>query len=69
MDQPLALGTIPLSTRGSTKHGREESNQEAKHTASGGPSGQTGQTVRDGPRGPSGRVPRTVRTLAADCPA
>jgi hypothetical protein len=49
--------------------GMEESNQEAKLPASGGPSGQAGQTVRDGPHGPSGRVPRTVRTLAADCPA
>jgi hypothetical protein len=46
------------------KKGREESNQEAKHSASGGPSGQAGRTVRDGPRGPFGRVPRTVRTTA-----
>jgi hypothetical protein len=28
------------------KKGREESNQEAKHTGSGGPSGQEGRTVR-----------------------
>jgi hypothetical protein len=48
---------------------RQESNQEANHSASGRPSGQAGRTARDGPRGPSGRVPRTVRTLAADCPA
>jgi hypothetical protein len=50
------------------KKGREESNQEANHWASGGPSGHAGRTVRDGPRGPSGRVSRTVCTLAADCP-
>jgi hypothetical protein len=49
------------------KKGRKKSNQEANHSASGGPSGQTGRTVRDGPRGPSGRVPRTVRQGTADC--
>jgi hypothetical protein len=51
------------------KKGREESNQEAKHTGS-------GRTVRPGgvdrphwPRGPSGLMPRTVRANPADCPA
>jgi hypothetical protein len=48
--------------------GREESNQEAKLTGSGGPSGQAVRTVRDGPRGPSGRVPWTVRTITANRP-
>jgi hypothetical protein len=36
------------------KKGRKETNQEAKHTGSG---------------GPSGLLPRTVRTNTADCPA
>jgi hypothetical protein len=55
--------------------GREESNQEAKLTGSGGPSGQEGRTVRPGLadrpacfRGPSAPTPRTVRPYAADCP-
>jgi hypothetical protein len=58
------------------KKGREESNQEAKYTGSGGPSGQEGRTVRIGradrphwPRGPSGLLLRTVRANTADCPA
>jgi hypothetical protein len=56
--------------------GRKESNQEAKLTGSGGPSGQEGRTVRPGgadrphwPRGPSGLMPRTVRANTADHPA
>jgi hypothetical protein len=55
--------------------GREESNQEAKHTGSGGPSGQEGWTVRTGHadrpaccRGLSAPTPRTVRPCAADRP-
>jgi hypothetical protein len=55
--------------------GREESNQEAKHTGSGGPSGQEGRTVRTGHadrlacyRGLSARTPRTIRPCAADRP-
>jgi hypothetical protein len=57
------------------ERGREESNHEAKHTGSGGPSGQEGRTVRtvhaDRPacrRGPSAPTPRTVRPYAADRP-
>jgi hypothetical protein len=57
------------------KEGREESNQEAKHTGSGGPSGQEGRTVRTGLadrpaccRGPSAPTLRTVRSYAADRP-
>jgi hypothetical protein len=57
------------------KKGREESNQEAKHTGSGGPSGQEGRTVRTGLadcpaccRGPSAPTLRTVRPYAADRP-
>jgi hypothetical protein len=53
--------------------GREESNKEAKHTGSGGPSGQEGRTVRTGHadrparcRGPSAHTPRTFRPFAAD---
>jgi hypothetical protein len=51
------------SLKHTRKHekGREESNQEAKHSASGGPFGQAGRTVRQGitdcphpGRGPSG---------------
>jgi hypothetical protein len=55
------------------ERGREESNQEAKHTGSGGPSGQEGRTVGTGHadrpaycRGLSARTPRTVRPCAAD---
>jgi hypothetical protein len=57
------------------KKGKEESNQEAKHTGSGGPSGQEGRTVRTGHadrpaccRGPSTPTPRTVRPYTADRP-
>jgi hypothetical protein len=57
------------------KKGRKESNQEAKHTGSGGPSGQEGRTVRTGHadrpaccRRPSAPTPRTVRPCAADRP-
>jgi hypothetical protein len=54
---------------------REESNQEAKHIGSSGPSGQKGRTVRTGHadrpacrRGPSTPTPRTVRPYAVDRP-
>jgi hypothetical protein len=57
------------------KKGRKETNQEEKHTGSGGPSGQEGRTVRTGHadrpvccRGPSAPTPRTVRPYAADRP-
>jgi hypothetical protein len=57
------------------KKGRKELNQEAKHTRSGGPSGQEGRTVRTGHadrlascHGPSAPTPRTVRPYAADRP-
>jgi hypothetical protein len=75
MDQPQVLGTIPWSTRGSTKEGREESNQGAKLQGSGGLSGQDGRTVRtdhaDSParsRGQSAKMPRIVRPEATDIP-
>jgi hypothetical protein len=55
--------------------GREESNQEAKHSGSGRLSGQEGRTVCTGHadrpaccRGLSAHTPRTVRTCAADRP-
>jgi hypothetical protein len=67
MDQPQVLGTIPWSTRGSTKEGGR--NRTKKQSC------QLWRTVRPGgadcpqrPCGLSGRVSRTVRTLAADCP-
>jgi hypothetical protein len=69
MDQPLALGTIPRSTRGSTRKGRKESKQTAQHTAPGGLSGLAVRTVRDEPRGLSDLLPRTVRADVADRPA
>jgi hypothetical protein len=57
------------------ERGREESNQEAKHTGSGGPSDQEGRTVRtshtDRPaccRGLSVNSQRAVRPFAADRP-
>jgi hypothetical protein len=65
------------SLKHTRKHekGREESNQEAKLAASGGPSGQAGRTVRDGRtnrpagyRGLSAPLPRTVRPCATDRP-
>jgi hypothetical protein len=53
----------------------EESNQGTKHSGSGGPSGQVGQTVRTGHadrpaccRGLSAHTPRTVRPCTADRP-
>jgi hypothetical protein len=69
MDQPLALGTIPRSTRGSTRKGRKESKQTALHTAPSGLSGLAVRTVRDEPRGLSDLLPRTVRADVADRPA
>jgi hypothetical protein len=61
-------------TRKHKKEG-EESNQEAKHTGSGGPSGQGERTVRTGLadcpaccRGPSPPTLRTVRPYAVDRP-
>jgi hypothetical protein len=65
------------SLKHTQKHerGREESNQEAKRTGSGGPSGQKGRTIRTGHadrpacfRGLSAHTPRTVRPFAADRP-
>jgi hypothetical protein len=68
MDQPQVLGTIPRSTRGSTKETREESNQGTKLPGSGGLSGQAGRTVHKGRadcpagyRGLSAPLPQTVR--------
>jgi hypothetical protein len=74
-------GTTSSLRNDSLKHtrkqekGREESNQEAKHTCSGGPSDQEGRTVRTGHadrpacyRGLSARTPRTFRPCAADRP-
>jgi hypothetical protein len=75
MDQPLALGTIPLSTRGSTrKEGRNRTKKQSSQaladrpTRRGGPSTLASRTVRpdaaDRPRQPcglSGPTPRTVR--------
>jgi hypothetical protein len=65
------------SLKNTRKHekGREESNQEAKLTGSGGPSGQEGRIVRtdlaDCPAccsGPSAPTLRTIRPYAADRP-
>jgi hypothetical protein len=65
------------SLKHTRKHekGREESNQEAKLTGSGGPSGQEGRTVRTGLadrpaccRGLSAPTLQTVRPYAADRP-
>jgi hypothetical protein len=65
------------SLKHTRKHekGREELNQEAKHSGSGGPSGQEGRTVRtslaDRPsccRGLSAHTSRTVRPCTADRP-
>jgi hypothetical protein len=65
------------SLKHTRKHnkGREESNQEAKHSGSGGPSGQEGRTVRTGHadrsaccHGLSAHTPRTIRPCAADHP-
>jgi hypothetical protein len=65
------------SLKHTRKHekGREESNQEAKHTGSGGPSGEEGRTVRTGHadrpacyRGLSAPTPRTIRPCAVDRP-
>jgi hypothetical protein len=68
MDEPQVLGTVPRSTRGSTKEGRKEPNQRAKQPGSGGLSGQAGRTVRKGRadcpagyRGLSAPLPQTVR--------
>jgi hypothetical protein len=65
------------SLKHTRKHekGRAESNQETKHSGSGGPSDQEGRTVRtslaDRPaccRGLSAHTPRTVRPCSADRP-
>jgi hypothetical protein len=74
-------GSISSLKNDSLKHtrkhekGRDESNQETKHTGSAGPSGQEGRTVRTGHadrpacyHGLSARRPRTVRPGAADRP-
>jgi hypothetical protein len=82
MEQPQVLGTIPWSTRGSTKERREEPNQRTKLPDAGGLSRQEGRTVRTGHRtvrprdadspqrccGHSAKVPRTVRPGTADSP-
>jgi hypothetical protein len=60
MDQPQVLGTIPSSTRGSTK---EEGRNRTKK--------QSTQALADRPAtrcGLSARATRTVRPAAADCP-
>jgi hypothetical protein len=65
------------SLKHTRKHekGRKESNQEAKHSGSCGPSGQEGRIVRTGHadlpaccHGLSALTPRTVRPCAADSP-
>jgi hypothetical protein len=65
------------SLKHTRKHekGREESNQETKHSGSGGPSGQEGRTVRTGLadrpaccRGLSAHTPRTVHPCTTDRP-
>jgi hypothetical protein len=74
-------GSTSCPRNDSLKHKRkhkkegEESNQEAKHTGSGGPSGQEGRTVHTGLadrpaccRGPSAPTMRTVRPYAVDRP-
>jgi hypothetical protein len=75
MDQPLVLGTIPWSTRGSTrKEGRNRTRKQSTQALAdrpakrGEPSALATRTVRpaaaDRPRthrGPSGPSPRTVR--------
>jgi hypothetical protein len=60
MDQPQVLGTIPLSTRGSTKEGGRNRIKE-----------QSCQPLADCPArrgGRSARAARTVRQGIADCP-
>jgi hypothetical protein len=79
--RPRGYGSTSSPRNDSLKHtrkhkkGRKESNQEAKHTGSGGPSGQEGRTVRTGLadraarcRGPSAPTLRTVQPYAADRP-
>jgi hypothetical protein len=59
MDQPQVLGTIPLSTHGSTKGGRNRTKE------------QSSQALADRPAtrgGLSARATRTVRQGNADCP-
>jgi hypothetical protein len=65
------------SLKHTRKHekGKEESNQETKHSGSGGPSGHEGRTVHTGHadrpaccRGLSAHTPRTVWPYAADRP-
>jgi hypothetical protein len=60
MDQPQVLGTIPWSTRGSTKEGERNRTKE-----------QSSQALADRPArrgGLSARATRTVRQCTADCP-
>jgi hypothetical protein len=67
--RPRSYGSTSSLRNDSLKHtrkhekGREETNQEAKLTGSGGRSDQ------EGPRGLSGLLPRTVRANPADRPA
>jgi hypothetical protein len=60
MDQPQVLGTIPRSTRGSTKEGGRNRTKK-----------QSSQALADRPArrgGLSARATRTVRLRTADCP-
>jgi hypothetical protein len=60
MDQPQVLGTIPWSTRGSTKEGGRKRTKK-----------QSTQALADRPvrrGGLSAQATRTVRPTAADCP-
>jgi hypothetical protein len=60
MDQPLVLGTIPLSTRGSTrKEGRNRTKKQSTQALA-------DRQARRG--GLSARATRTVRQCTADCP-
>jgi hypothetical protein len=60
MDQPQVLGTIPWSTRGSTKEGGRKRTKEQSTQA------LAGCPARRG--GLSARATRTIRQCTADCP-
>jgi hypothetical protein len=61
MDQPIALGTISWSTRGSTrKKGRNRNKKHSSQPRADCPASQCG---------PSGLLPRTVRANTVDRPA
>jgi hypothetical protein len=60
MDQPQVLGTIPWSTRGSTKEGgRNRTKKQSSHALANRPARRGGL---------SARATRTVRQETADCP-